>query len=186
MRCALVLFNRDTRVHDHPALHEAVAQADTVLPLFVIDDGILVRTAGSPNRLSFLLDGLRELRGSLQTRGGDLVVERGDTVAVTIRRARQHAAEAVFASKDVSERAHRRERSLAAACAEQRIAFTTLPGVGVVPAGDLHPGGSDHYRVFTPSGGPGPPRPAARFCRHRPGSRCRTGSSGGSSPISPS
>ena len=62
MRCVIVLFNRDVRVHDHPALHEAVAQADTVLPLFVIDDGILARTAGSPNRLSFLLDGLRELR----------------------------------------------------------------------------------------------------------------------------
>ena len=150
MDCAIVLFNRDLRVSDHPALHHAAAQADSVVPLFVLDDQILARTHDSPNRLSFLLDGVRELREALRARGGDLVIERGDTVAVTIRRAREHGAEAVFTSADVSRHAHGRERDLAAACAEERIELSTYPGVCVVPPGSLHPVGADHYRVFTP------------------------------------
>lgn len=150
MRCVVVLFNRDLRVHDHPALREATVQADAVVPLFVLDDRLVSRTRDSPNRMSYLLDGLHELRESLRARGGDLAVERGDTVAVTLRLAREHGAEAVFASADVTASAHRREQELATACAEHRIGVTTFPGVTVVPADSLHPDGSDHYRVFTP------------------------------------
>lgn len=150
MRTVIVLFNRDLRVSDHPALHEAAARADTVVPLFVLDDRILACTHDSPNRLSNLLGGLHELRESLRSRGGDLVVERGNTVEVTMRRALRHGADAVFASADVTSTAHRREQDLAAACAEHRIGLTTFPGVTVVPAGALRPKGSDHYRVFTP------------------------------------
>ena len=35
----VVLFSRDLRVHDHPALHEAAA-AGEVVPLFVLDDAL--------------------------------------------------------------------------------------------------------------------------------------------------
>jgi deoxyribodipyrimidine photo-lyase len=45
----LVLFTRDLRVHDHPAL-AAAAREGAVLPLFVLDPRLLRR---SPNRSSF-------------------------------------------------------------------------------------------------------------------------------------
>ena len=35
---AILWFRRDLRVHDHPALTAAVAEADVVIPVFVIDD----------------------------------------------------------------------------------------------------------------------------------------------------
>ncbi len=150
MRCIVVVFNRDLRVRDHPALHEAVRQADTVIPLFVLDDNVLAGAHRAPNRLSFLLDGLAELRESLRSRHGDLVVARGDTVATTMRLARDHDADGVYVSADVSRYAVRREQELAFACASQRLAFVAHPGVTVVPAGELRPAGGDHYRVFTP------------------------------------
>ena len=43
VECAVVLFNRDLRVEDHPALNEAVRSARFVVPLFVLDDQILER-----------------------------------------------------------------------------------------------------------------------------------------------
>ena len=43
---AVVLFTRDLRVHDQPALAAATRAAERVLPLFVLDDGL----TGSPNR----------------------------------------------------------------------------------------------------------------------------------------
>ena len=61
MRAAVVLFTRDLRVHDNPALAAAVEQAETVLPLFVLDERIgATRYGRAPNRRSFLL---RERRG---------------------------------------------------------------------------------------------------------------------------
>ena len=72
MRRAVVLFTRDLRVHDQPALVEAVARADSVVPLFVFDE----RIAAGPNRMRFLLESLADLRRSLRDLGGTLVVRR--------------------------------------------------------------------------------------------------------------
>ena len=79
MRTAVVLFTRDLRVHDHPALAAAVAAADEVVPLFVLDPAVLSRF-GAPNRVAFLLDCLRDLGASLRDRGGALWVRQGDIV----------------------------------------------------------------------------------------------------------
>ena len=148
--CAIVLFNRDLRVEDHPALDEAVRSARSVVPLFVLDDEILSRAHSAPNRLAFLLECLTDLRASLRDRDGDLVVARGDAVEETMRIAHRFGAEAVHVSGDVSRHAGRREARLAAACEQERIAFSSWPGVTVVPPGQLRPTGGDHYRVFTP------------------------------------
>ena len=142
MRRAVVLFTRDLRVHDQPALVEAVARADSVVPLFVFDE----RIAAGPNRMRFLLDSLADLRRSLRDLGGTLVVRRGDPVAETMRVVGETGAEAVFTSADVSGYAQERERRLAA----ERVEVLTFPGVTVVPPGDLLPAGGDHFRVFTP------------------------------------
>jgi deoxyribodipyrimidine photo-lyase len=139
VRRAVVLFTRDLRVHDHPALAEAAARAESVVPLFVLDD----RIAAGPNRMRFLLESLADLRRSL---GGKLVVRRGDPVAEAMRLVGETGAEAVFLSADVSAYARERERRLRA----ERVDVRTFPGVTVVPAGELLPAGADHFRVFTP------------------------------------
>jgi deoxyribodipyrimidine photo-lyase len=137
-------------VRDQPALFEAATHADTVVPLFVVDDRVLGAAHDAANRLSFLLDSLRDLRQSIRSRGGDLTVARGDTVDETMRLAAAHGADAVFTSADVSAHARRREAALARACSAQRVDFRAFPGVTVIAPGDLRPAGSDHYRVFTP------------------------------------
>ena len=74
MSTAIVWFRRDLRVHDHPALTAAHREADRVVPLFVLDPRLL--DAGrfpSRNRAWFMLESLRELRGALRDRGGELV-----------------------------------------------------------------------------------------------------------------
>jgi deoxyribodipyrimidine photo-lyase len=145
-----VLFTRDLRVHDHPALAKATAVAERVVPLFVLDEALLGGDFAGPNRLGFLLESLRDLDASLRALGGALVVRRGDTVREVLAVARSVGARAVFASADVSAYARRRERRLVAACAEAGVALERWPGVTIVGAGDLTPGRGDHFRVFTP------------------------------------
>jgi len=146
MDTAIVLFTRDLRVHDNPALAGGCARARQVVPLFVVDLALDV----PPNRARFLAESVAALREELRGLGGDLVIRVGDPVAETIRLATEVKAGAVFVAGDVSRYAARRERRLAAECATDRVALEVTPGHQVVPAGDLQPGGGGHYRVFTP------------------------------------
>ncbi|SCF45996.1 deoxyribodipyrimidine photo-lyase [Micromonospora matsumotoense] len=146
-RTAVVLFTRDLRVHDHPALATACAAFDRVVPLYVLDPTLADH---SPNRTRFLHQCLAALRDTLRGLGGDLVIRRGDPVAEAIRVAREVGAEGIGLSADVSRYAHRRERRLRAECDRHRLALRLFPGVTIVEPGALRPGGGDHYRVFTP------------------------------------
>ncbi|MGI8330772.1 cryptochrome/photolyase family protein [Actinomadura scrupuli] len=146
MDTAMMLFTRDLRVRDNPALAAACAAADQVVPLFVLDEAILSGPFGVPNRVHFLLESLDDLRGSLRERGGDLVLRRGDPVAETLRLAAETGAEKVFLSEDVSSYAVRRAERLR----RKRLGVSVHAGVNVVSPGLLRPAGGDHYRVFTP------------------------------------
>jgi deoxyribodipyrimidine photo-lyase len=144
------LFTRDLRVHDHPALHAALHDADQIVPLFVLDDRVVSGPYRSTNRLVFLLRSLDDLRTSLRRRGGELFLDHGTTEDVVLEWAERCSADSVFISADVSQFAGDRERRLATRCRAAGLEFRTCPGATVVPPGELTPAGADHYRVFTP------------------------------------
>ena len=146
METAIVLFTRDLRLHDNPALHLACDQARQVVPMFVVDPAI----AGPPNRARFLAESLGDLREALRQRQGDLVIRTGDPAAEVIKMAAEVRADAVFVADDVSHYATRRRQNLAEDCEKHRLELTVTPGLTVVPPGQLTPAGGGHYRVFTP------------------------------------
>jgi deoxyribodipyrimidine photo-lyase len=143
---AVVLFTRDLRVHDHPALRAAMTD-DAVLPMFVLDPSLLGR---SPNRDRFLAECLHDLDRSLGKRGAGLVIRRGDPVAETVSAAVEAGAESVHITADGSAYATRRERALREGLAKAGIALRGHPGNAVVEAGEVAPDGKQVYSVFTP------------------------------------
>jgi len=145
-RRAVVLFTRDLRLRDNPALDLACHSAAEVIPVFVADPALW----RAPGRAGFLLDCLADLRAGLRQRGGDLLVRHGDPVAEVIRLARSHQAERIIMAADVSRYARRRYQRLATACQQHRLALREVDSLSVVPAGAIVPSGGDHYRVFTP------------------------------------
>jgi deoxyribodipyrimidine photo-lyase len=124
VKTAVVLFTRDLRVHDNPALAEAHRTADRVVPLFVRDPAI----RAPARRLAFLERLLAGIPG--------LTVAHGDPVEEVAR----HAPDAVFCSEDASPYARRRERRLA-----ERFDLRLHPGITIRPFDELKT-----YRVFTP------------------------------------
>ena len=140
MRTAIVLFTRDLRVHDNPALAAAAEEAERVLPLFVLDDAILDRF-GAPNRLAFLGEALGDLADSL----GGLAIRRGDAVAETVTLARQVGAGSVFFAEDASSFAQRRERRL-----RDEVDVRVFPSASVVDPDEMLTSSGGRYRVFTP------------------------------------
>ena len=147
---AIVWLRRDLRVHDHPALSAAVAAADRVLPLFVLDARMLHGRFASGPRRAFLLGCLRELDSELASRGAGLCVAPGRPEEVVPAIARQVGAGAVHWTSDVSPFALRRDREVTQA----------LRAAGV----EAHPHGGNYcadvslprtksgrpYAVFTP------------------------------------
>ncbi|HYH53109.1 MAG TPA: deoxyribodipyrimidine photo-lyase [Solirubrobacterales bacterium] len=146
---ALVLFNRDLRTHDHPAL-SAAAKAERTVPLFVLDERLLGSRFAAPNRVAFMLEALRDLDEALRRAGGRLFIRRGDPVREAVAVARECGAGAIHVSADYSAYARAREQRLAEACAAERIAFSAHPGITIVPPGAVTPTGGDHFKVFTP------------------------------------
>jgi deoxyribodipyrimidine photo-lyase len=140
----VVLFTRDLRVHDNPALAAACRVARHVVPLFVHDPAV----PSSPGRDRFLAESLADLRSSLRERGGDLVVRTGDPVVETLSVASTVDAGGIALAADVSAYARRREARLTEGAGRRSVRL--FPGVTVVPPGELAPAGSNHYKVFTP------------------------------------
>ncbi len=149
MVTAIVLFNRDLRVRDNPAL-AAAARAERTVPLFVVDERLMGSRFAAPNRVAFMREALADLDDSLKRAGGRLFVRRGDPVREAIALASECGATQLHASADWSAFAKARERRLAAACEEERIEFCLHPGVTIVPPGAVTPTGGDHFKVFTP------------------------------------
>ena len=151
---AIVLFTRDLRVHDQPALWAACRGADRVVPLFVFDRDILASRYAAPNRVSQLVDAVRDLRSNLKARGGGLVVRHGDTVEEVAQLAVEVQADELHLSADSSAHARRRETAL------RELAYGRLDGrlrviahdaaVTVVHPGEVRPSGGDHFKVFSP------------------------------------
>jgi len=147
LRTAIVLFTRDLRVSDNPALDLACRSAERVVPVFVVHEGLGFAV---PNRVCFLHDCLADLREGLRRLGGDLVVRRGDPVSEVLRLADEVSADGLVLARDVSAYARRRWQRLADGCAERRIALRAVDSVTIVAPGALTPGGGDHFKVFTP------------------------------------
>ncbi|NUP47432.1 MAG: deoxyribodipyrimidine photo-lyase [Catenulispora sp.] len=147
---AIALFTRDLRVHDNPVLAAAAAAADgRVVPLFVLDDGILP-TISAPRR-RFLTECLADLDDGLRRFGGRLVLRAGDVVAEVCRVAGETDATQVHLAADVTGYAHARQRGLAAALQAQGVALHLHDQVHtVLPPGELRPADRDHFSVFTP------------------------------------
>jgi deoxyribodipyrimidine photo-lyase len=143
-----MLFTRDLRVHDNPALDAAVSNAQQVVPLFVLDDGITRLDYNRPNRARFLADSLADLDRALKHRGGALVVRRGDVAGEVAKLADETGADTVHLSVDYSRYAVRREARIRQVLGNREV--HSHHGLVVVPPGAATTSGGGPFSVFTP------------------------------------
>jgi deoxyribodipyrimidine photo-lyase len=145
----ILWFRRDLRVTDHPALlaaaDEARALGGAVLPLFVVDDGLM--RSGGPNRRAYLVRTLAALDRSV---GGALTLRRGRPEAVVAAVAAEAGSPVVFASGDCAPYGRRRDARVAEALAASGRPLRLVGSPYAVAPGRVLSGGGTPYRVFTP------------------------------------
>ncbi|MBI5104581.1 MAG: deoxyribodipyrimidine photo-lyase [Solirubrobacterales bacterium] len=146
----IVWFRRDLRLHDHPALVEALREHERVVPLFVLDDALLEGRYRSPTRVAFMLGCLRDLDAALRERGSRLVVRHGRPEHVVRDLARDLGAAAVHWTSDVSPYARRRDRRVTEALAEDGVVARPHGGGYLRDPSKPRTKGGRPFTVFSP------------------------------------
>jgi deoxyribodipyrimidine photo-lyase len=151
MKTIIVWFRNDLRIHDHPALAAAIAEAEYVVPLFILDSALLRSDHASANRNRFLLESLTDLRKSLKSLGADLVVRDGRPLETLQSLSQELQADAVWYTADYTPYALKRDAELKKAFLDTNTAFRGFPGRLAVSSLDKIRTKSDTvFKVFTP------------------------------------
>jgi deoxyribodipyrimidine photo-lyase len=145
LKTAIWWVRRDLRLTDDQALQAALAAAEQVLPVFVLDPALARSGYVGKHRLAFLFGALAELDQDLRGRGSRLVLREGDPASVIPALVQESGAEMVFAEGDVSPYAARRDRRVAESAPVRWIGFPSVQPPGAVVKADGRP-----YTVFTP------------------------------------
>jgi len=145
MTTALCWLRRDLRLTDNQALAAALAHADRVIPVFVLDPTLLDSPYVGPKRVAFLLGGLRRLDEDLRARGSRLIVRHGDPRDELTALLAEGGAEAIFTEEDLTPYARQRDGGVA-----ERLPLQRVGGRIVHPPGTVLKAKGTPYTVFTP------------------------------------
>ncbi len=165
MKTALHWFRRDLRVSDNTALSEAARRAETVVPVFILEDAFRTGPDVGAARLAFLLRSLDSLRKNLAALGYPLILRHGRSVEVLPQLCRELRAEAVFANRRYEPYAVARDQRLFNELNAMGVGFEVFKDAVAWEERDLLTKAGHPFTVFTPyskawkSRPPPPPRP---------------------------
>ena len=142
MKRSIIWFRRDLRISDHPALNAAIAAADEVVPVFILDPSLIGQSGNK--RLAYLGQSLRLLDQSLN---GALHVMVGDVVEVLKELQQRYNADEVHISQEFEPYGAARDARVKAAGIN--LIATGSP-YAVAPGRVVKPTDGTPYKVYTP------------------------------------
>ncbi|MBN1666681.1 MAG: deoxyribodipyrimidine photo-lyase [Anaerolineales bacterium] len=145
MSAAIWWLRRDLRLQDNPALQAAMEHAESVLPVFILDPGLLEGRWRSPKRISFLWNGLRSLDQDLRARGSRLIIRQGPPATELRQLLFESQANKIFAEADYSPYAQQRDLPIS-----QSLPLQLVGGSSVLPPEMVLKPDGQPYTVFTP------------------------------------
>ena len=150
MSTAIHWFRRDLRLTDNTALAAAIAAHDHVVPVYVVSSWRKEhRWTGAP-RQEFLCGSLAALAANLETKGGRLIVRRGDADRVLPALAREIGAETIYFNRDPDPFGRKMERKVTAAAEKLGIATHAHKDIALHERDEVLTGSGTPFRVFTP------------------------------------
>ena len=143
-------LRRDLRVADNAALHQACEAAEQVVPLFILDETILVREDTGAARVAFLLDALRVLDAGLHVQGGRLIVRLGKTPDTLLKAIKEFGADAVFHHREYEPFGKARDETVHKELDNAGVAYETFKDVALFEPGEVLSQTGQPYTVFSP------------------------------------
>ncbi len=146
----ILLFRRDLRLSDHPALSAALETGAPVVPVYILDDETAgAWRCGGASRW-WLAQSLRSLDTSLRALGSRLILRRGPTDAVLRDLIRETAAGAVYFTRGYEPFQRKLEERLKTMSAEIGVECRRFGGQVLVEADQLLNKSGEPFRVYSP------------------------------------
>lgn len=154
MKTSIVWFKTDLRLHDNETLLKAIAQSDSIIPIYCFDEAHFETTeygfkkTGS-FRTQFLLESLKDLDGSLRALGSGLLILKGKPEIEIPKVVQQFKVSKVFAKREVAFEEKQTESSVQTALFKLKCEFETISTSTLYHAEDLPFSIKDIPDIFT-------------------------------------
>ncbi|SDK19638.1 deoxyribodipyrimidine photo-lyase type I [Methylophilus rhizosphaerae] len=151
MSDALVWLRRDLRDDDHAALYHALKRHTQVYVAFVFDTDILDGLKDKQDRrIEFIWESVRELKQSLQSQGGDLMVLHGQAQQEIPALAQKLNVTAVYVNKDYEPVAIARDEAVGNALVAMGKTLQLFKDQVIFEQDEIVTQTGKPYSVFTP------------------------------------
>ena len=154
MRTIVVWFKTDLRLHDNETLVKAIAQGDSIIPVYCFDEAHFSKSeygfqkTGS-FRAKFLFESLTDLDNNLRKLGSGLVVMKGKPEVEILKIVSQFKASKVVAKREVAFEERQTESKVQEALFKVKCEFQTFSTSTLYHAEDLPFSIKDIPDVFT-------------------------------------
>lgn len=139
----VVIFRQDLRLHDHPALYQAV-QDGMILPIFVLEDGI-----GSASKY-WIHKNLHSLQQSFKEIGGNLYVSGYSLPETIIRVQKELKIDAIYYHRSYHPGHLLRDEEFKHELRQTGIIVKVFEGTMLLPPMESLKENGEPYKVFTP------------------------------------
>lgn len=158
-------LKKDFRLADNPALTQALAEGQEVLPLFIIEPSALDSPETSARHLHSWLDAVRELRRRIRKAGGELCVLHGEVLDLLPEVQKRAPFSTLISHQEIGiERTFARDRAVQAWCRENNITWHQPRQTGVFRALEDRDERAKRWQKWT-NAGPLPEPAAADLAR---------------------
>jgi len=149
-KTAIYWFRRSIRLDDNLALLAAVADAQAVVPVFILDPAILTHPTTGGARVRFLFEALADVDQALRQRGGRLIVRRGKPVEEMERLVEETGATGLYFGREVEPFGRERDAAVTAAMQRRGVTVETFSDHLIQEPETVRTRAGGVYTVFTP------------------------------------
>ncbi len=138
-------FKRDLRTEDNTGLYHASVESREVIPVYILEDGIISKNPRKSKRLGFFADAIVNLDRELRALGSYLLVFKGRAEDIIPELAGRYNAEAVYTNRAYGFGGVKRDLGVEHQCKNQDLAFKKFDDTFLVPPEEV-----EQRKVFTP------------------------------------
>lgn len=143
-------FRRDLRLEDNHGLYEALANSESVLPIFIFDKMILNELPKDDPRVTFIHESLSQINSKLQQINKSVALFYGTPETVFDQICKENKIKAVYTNHDYEPYALKRDAELKSFFDKQNISFTTFKDQVIFEKDEVVKDDGTPYVVYTP------------------------------------
>ncbi len=143
-------FRRDLRFNDNTGLLAALAENESVLPIFIFDELIINELSSDDPRISFIHKSLKVLDDTLKKLGSGILVLKGDPLEVWKELLNKYKISKVFSNKDYEPYARERDKKVQELLQASSVGFYQFKDQVIFEEGEIVKDNKEPYHVFTP------------------------------------